>query len=189
LNLSQTGGPLGGDGNYQKVSADLDWWVPVGSFGAGAPGMRPIRMTVGLQARVGTVFGDATPFPFERFFMGGTQFGQALRGYDETEITPLGYIPRNATAIQSGQRLGDAFLTMTGEYAVRFTDNISVSAFADAGNVWNRVGDMDPSRLFRSAGVGVTIVTPFGPLGLDYAYGFDRTEPGWKFHFKLGQGF
>jgi outer membrane protein insertion porin family len=189
LNLSQTGGPLGGDGNFQKVSTDLDWWVPVGSFGAGAPGMRPIRMTIGLQARLGTVFGDATPFPFERFFMGGTQFGQTLRGYDETEITPLGYIPRNATAIASGQRLGDAFLTLTGEYAVRFTDNISVSAFADAGNVWNRVGDMDPSRLFRSAGVGVTIVTPFGPLGLDYAYGFDRTEPGWKFHFKLGQGF
>jgi outer membrane protein insertion porin family len=189
LTVAQTGGPLGGDGNYQKVSTDLDWWVPVGSFGAGTPGMRPIRMTVGLQARVGAVFGDATPFPFERFFVGGTQFGQQLRGYDETEITPLGYIPRNVTGIQSGQRLGDAFLTVTGEYAVRFTDNISVSAFADAGNVWNRVGDMDPSRLFRSAGLGITIVTPFGPLGLDYAYGFDRTEPGWKFHFKLGQGF
>jgi len=188
ISLGQTGGPLGGDGNFQKVTSEMDWWVPVGSFGAGAPGMRPIRMTIGLQARVGTVFGDASPFPFERFFVGGTQFGQSLRGYDETEITPLGYIPRNA-GLSSGQRLGDAFLTMTGEYAVRFTDNISVSAFADAGNVWQRVGDMDPSRLFRSAGLGVTIVTPFGPLGLDYAYGFDRTEPGWKFHFKLGQGF
>jgi outer membrane protein insertion porin family len=189
LNLTQTGGPLGGDGNYQKLTTDLDWWVPVGSLGGGQPGMRPIRMTVGLQARAGAVFGDATPFPFDRFFMGGTQFGQTLRGYDETEITPLGYIPRNAVGIASGERLGDAFLLLTGEYAVRFTDNISISLFADAGNVWNRVGDMDPSRLFRSAGAGVTIVTPFGPLGLDYAYGFDRTEPGWKFHFKLGQVF
>jgi outer membrane protein insertion porin family len=189
LSLGQTGGPLGGDGNYQKLSTEMDWWVPIGAFGAGAPGMRPVRMTIGLQARAGAVFGDAGLFPFERFFMGGTQFGQMLRGYDETEITPFGYIPRNAPGFSSGQRLGDAFLALTGEYAVRFTDNISVSAFADAGNVWNRVGDVDPSRLFRSAGVGLTIVTPFGPLGLDYAYGFDRTDPGWKFHFKLGQGF
>jgi outer membrane protein insertion porin family len=189
LSLGHTGGALGGDGDFQKLGGELDWWVPVASFGAGQPGMRPIRTTIGLQARMGAIFGDAGPFPFERFFMGGTQFGQMLRGYDETEITPLGYLPRNATGIGSQQRLGDAYLTLTGEYAVRFTDNISVSVFGDAGNVWNRVGDMDPSRLFRSAGVGVTIVTPFGPLGLDYAYGFDRTEPGWKFHFKLGQGF
>jgi outer membrane protein insertion porin family len=189
LNLSQTGGPLGGDGSYQKLSTEMDWWVPVASLGAGAPGMRPVRMTIGLQARAGAVFGDAGLFPFERFFMGGTQFGQMLRGYEETEITPFGYIPRNVAGFGSAQRLGDAFLSLSGEYAVRFTDNISVSAFADAGNVWNRVGDVDPSRLFRSAGVGLTIVTPFGPLGLDYAYGFDRTEPGWKFHFKLGQGF
>jgi outer membrane protein insertion porin family len=189
LNLGQTGGPLGGDGNYQKVTSDLEWWVPVGGLGGGQPGMSPIRMSIGLQARAGAVFGDAAAFPFERFFMGGTQFGQMLRGYDETEITPLGFVPRNAAGFASGQRLGDAFLALTGEYAVRFTDNISVSLFADAGNVWHRVGDMDPSRLFRSTGVGVTIVTPFGPLGLDYAYGFDRTEPGWKFHFKLGHGF
>jgi outer membrane protein insertion porin family len=189
LSLGQTGGPLGGDGNFQKLSSELDWWVPIGAFGAGAPGMRPVRMTIGLSARAGAVFGNAELFPFERFFMGGTQFGQMLRGYDETEITPFGYIPRNAPGFSSGQRLGDAFLALTAEYAVRFTDNISVSAFTDAGNVWNRVGDVDPSRLFRSAGVGLTIVTPFGPLGLDYAYGFDRADPGWKFHFKLGQGF
>lgn len=189
ISLGQTGGPLGGDGNYQKLTTNLEWWVPVGSFGAGAPGVRPIRTAIGLQVRTGAVFGDAELFPFERFFMGGTQFGQMLRGYDETEITPLGYIPRQDRRIPSGQRLGDAFLALTGEYAVRFTDNISVSLFADAGNVWSHVGDVNPSRLFRSAGVGLTIVTPFGPLGLDYAYGFDRTDPGWKFHFKLGQGF
>jgi outer membrane protein insertion porin family len=41
----------------------------------------------------------------------------------------------------------------------------------------------------------VAMVTPLGPLGLDYAYGFDkldvlgRRDPGWKLHFKLGQLF
>ena len=32
-------------------------------------------------------------FPFERFWMGGVQFGHPLRGYEETTVTPLGYIP------------------------------------------------------------------------------------------------
>ena len=47
---------------------------------------------------------------------------------------------------------------------------------------------MDPTRLLRGAGAGIMIVTPFGPLGLDYAYGFDKTRPGWQLHFKFGQG-
>jgi outer membrane translocation and assembly module TamA len=34
----------------------------------------------------------------------------------------------------------------------------------------------------------VQIVTPFGPIGLDYAYGLDRTVPGWQLHFRMGAG-
>jgi outer membrane translocation and assembly module TamA len=33
------------------------------------------------------------------------------------------------------------------------------------------------------------VVTPFGPIGLDLAYGFDKPDPGWEVHFKFGQGF
>ncbi|MGI9181009.1 MAG: outer membrane protein assembly factor BamA [Longimicrobiaceae bacterium] len=188
FSLGQTGGILGGDGDFQKATTDYEWWVPVGSLGGQQPGSRPIRMAIGLQARTGMIFGDAGRFPFERFFVGGTQFGQQLRGYEERTVTPFGYFDLRS-GLPSSQRLGDAFLVLTGEYAVRLMDNVSVSAFADAGNVWSNVSHIDPTRLLRGAGVGVTIVTPFGPLGLDYAYGFDRDEPGWKFHFKLGQGF
>ncbi len=188
LSVGQTGGPLGGDGNFQKVTTDFEWWVPVGRLGGGQPGARPIRMAIGLQARVGGVFGDASRFPFERFFLGGTQFGQPLRGYEERTITPFGIFDIGS-GLPSGQRLGDAFLTLGAEYAIRLSDMLSISAFADAGNIWDDARHFDPTRLYRGAGLGVTIVTPFGPLGLDYAYGFDRDRPGWKFHFKLGQGF
>ena len=41
----------------------------------------------------------------------------------------------------------------------------------------------------RGAGLGVQLVTPFGPIGLDYAYGFDKTRPGWQLHFRMGQGY
>jgi outer membrane protein insertion porin family len=187
ISIEQTGGPLGGDGNFQRLNTEAEWWVPVGQLGGGAPGSRPILMTFGLQARGGAVFGDAERFPLQRFFLGGTQWGQPLRGYEESTLTPFGYFERNSLGVSSAERLGDAFFTVTGEYAIRFNDNLSLSLFGDAGNIWNDAGSINPTRLFRSVGIGATIVTPFGPLGLDYAYGFDRDPPGFKFHFKINQ--
>lgn len=184
-----SGGVFGGDGEFQKYTVSGAWYVPVGSLGGDAPGSRPIRFTLGLQADAGALFGDASRFPFDRFWMGGVQFGRPLRGYDETTITPSGYIPRDAGNTSLAERFGDAYLRLSAEYAVRFTDNISLGLFYDAGNVWRTPSEVDPTRLLRGAGIGATIVTPFGPLGLDYAYGFDKDEPGWQLHFKFGQGF
>src|SRR5256884_7295767 len=69
-----------------------------------------------------------------------------------------------------------------------------VAAFYDAGNVGARAGQFNPPRLLRGAGIGLSIISPLGPIGIDWAYGFDRTNvlgqpaPGWKLHFKLGAG-
>lgn len=187
LEATFTGGMLGGDGEFQKYKASSTWWVPVGQVGGERPGTRPIRFALGLTAEAGALVGDARNFPFERFWMGGVQWGLPLRGYDETTITPAGYLPRNAGSLND--RFGDAYLRMSAEYAIRFNDNISMSAFFDAGNVWSGPEQFNPTQLYRGAGMGLTLITPFGPLGLDLAYGFDRDEPGWKFHFKFGQGF
>ena len=182
-----SGGPLGGDGDFQKYTITGNWWAPVGQFGGGGPGSRPVRMALGITTEAGAIFGDAARFPFERFWMGGVQFGQSLRGYDETTITPRGYFPKGSGSLE--ERLGNAYVRLSAEYAIRFSDNISVSAFGDAGNLWADPSAVNPTRLFRGAGLGVQLVTPFGPMGLDYAYGFDRTEPGWQLHFKFGQQF
>lgn len=184
-----SGGPLGGDGDFQKYTASGSWWVPIGQVGGGQPGSRPIRFALGFNAEAGVLFGDASRFPFERFWMGGVQFGRPLRGYDETTVTPLGYRARGTPGVSLEDRFGDAYLRLSAEYAVRFNDNLSLSLFYDAGGVWREPGQINPTRLLRGAGVGVTLITPFGPLGLDYAYGFDKTTPGWQLHFKLGQGF
>jgi outer membrane translocation and assembly module TamA len=99
-----------------------------------------------------------------------------------------GVLPRSAD-IPLEERFGDAYLRLSAEYAIRFNDNLSVGLFYDAGNVYADPRDFDSTRLMRGAGVGVMLVTPFGPIGLDYAYGFDKTKPGWQLHFKFGQGF
>lgn len=189
VNLEVNGGLLGGDGQFTRALAEGAWWTPVGQLGDASGGGRPIRFALGLTFKAGAVFGDASAFPFDRFWMGGVQFGQALRGYDETSITPLGYFPENSTAITDINRLGNAFFSLSAEYALRLNDQISAGLFYDAGNVFRDPGDFDPTRLFRGAGFGMQLVTPFGPIGLDYAYGFDRATPGWQLHFRMGPGF
>jgi outer membrane protein insertion porin family len=186
VTLEQTGGPLGGDGDYQKVLTQAEWWVPAGQLGSGP---RAPAMALGLSARAGAIFGDVGLFPFERFYVGGVLFGQPLRGYQESSIGPRGYDARCNTSLELGC-LGDAYFTVTGEYALRLSDALSVSVFGDAGNVFGSVGEFNTSRLFRGAGVGGTLVTPFlGAIGIDAAYGFDRPDPGWEIHFKMGNSF
>ncbi len=185
-NVDLNGGLLGGDGKFTKHMVEGSWWVPTARLGGSSPGSRPIILALGLRARGGAILGDADRFPFDRFWLGGVQFGESLRGYEETTITPAGYFTRGSSQIADIDRLGNAFLSIGAEYAIRLNDNISVSTFYDAGNVWRNVQEVNPARLFRGAGVGVQLVTPFGPIGLDYAYGFDRAVPGWQLHFRMG---
>ena len=190
VGVSQSGGPLGGRGNFQKIDLEGRFYAPLGQMGSPAA---PVKFVMGLSTRSGFVFGNA-PFFDQLFTLGGTQFFIPLRGYDEASITPFGYDP-NAGQQASPNAFGKAFFTMTGELGVRVSQMLYISTFLDAGNVWSRPAQFDPTRLFRGAGIGVAIVSPLGPLGLDYAYGFDRTDafgrpnPGWKLHFKLGNFF
>lgn len=186
-NVEFNGGLLGGDGQFTRHLWEAAWWVPLGTAGDGMA--QGPTLALGTSLKSGAIFGNPDRFPFDRFWMGGVQFGQTLRGYDETSVTPLGYFPENATGIADIDRLGNAFLTVTTELALRLNQSLSISTFFDAGNVWREPGEMDPSQLFRGAGMGLQLVTPFGPIGLDYAYGFDKAVPGWQLHFRMGPGF
>ena len=186
VNVAFTGGPLGGNGEFVKYTADGTWWLPVGGGDGAATG--GTTLALGMTMRLGVLQGHHSPFPFDRFWMGGVQFGEQLRGYDETTITPFGYFEDQSRDIRDIDRLGSAFFSMTAEIAVRIGAQMSASLFLDAGNVWRHAAEIDPTQLFKGAGVGMQIVTPFGPIGLDYAYGFDKLEPGWQLHFRLGPG-
>jgi outer membrane protein insertion porin family len=189
------GGILGGSSSYQRVTTELRTYAPLGQFGGDRPGSQPMKFVLGLAARGGVVFGDVGPFfTTQKFAMGGTQYGEMLRGYEEFSITPAGFVSGND---QNARRssFGNAFFSTTAELGLRFNQMIYVNAFFDAGNVYDQPRQFDPTRLFRGAGVGVALVTPLGPLGLDWAYGFDRLDafgrpdPKWQLHFRLGNIF
>jgi len=129
------------------------------------------------------------------FSVGGTQYGEPLRGYDEFSITPLGYNPQADQTQASVASFGNAFFVGTGELGLRINQSLYVNTFFEGGNNWAKPREFDPTRLFRSAGFGVSTLSPLGPLGVDIGYGFDKIDtqgrpaPSWKLHFKLGQFF
>jgi outer membrane protein insertion porin family len=195
LNAQFTGGPLGGSAAFQRYTGEMRSYATLAQFGGGRPGGSAIKVVTGLSSRAGVLFGNAGPFYLQRFSLGGVQFGEPLRGYEEFSITPRGYVPGGGQFEAQLESFGNAFFTTTAELGIRFGPQLYLNAFYDAGNIWARAQDFDPTRLFRGAGVGASLITPLGPLGLDLGYGFDRRDangrpaPKWQLHFRLGQFF
>ena len=133
--------------------------------------------------------------PFETFDVGGdgmTGYSSyatesiALRGYENSSLTPYGYEGYAYTRLGLELRYPLMLETSTSIYAL---------GFVEAGNAWHDVKNFNPFELKRSAGVGVRIFLPMiGMMGIDWAYGFDKIRGssdygGSQFHFILGQEF
>ncbi len=196
INASFTGGPLGGTASFQRYTTETTAYVPVAQLGGTRPGQQPMIMVAGLSTRTGAVLGSTGPFFFsQEFALGGVQYGERLRGYEEFSITPDGYLLGTGTYNATRGSFGKAFFATTAELGLRMNQSLYVNVFAEAGNVWRRAREIDPTRLYRSLGLGASVITPFGPLGLDYAYGLDRVDlagrraPKWQLHFRFGQIF
>jgi outer membrane protein insertion porin family len=193
--LQLNGGPLGGSASFQRLTTEMRTYSTVATFGKGL-GPEPLALVLGLSARAGALFGNPGPFfVSQSFSLGGVQYGNPLRGYEEFSITPQGYLP-NADQFQAQRSsFGNAYYTSTAELGLRVNQQLYLDTFYDAGNIWEHPRDFDPTRLFRGAGFGASLVTPLGPLGVDLGYGFDRTntlgqkDPKWQVHFKFGQIF
>ncbi len=196
LSVDFDGGILGGTAHYQRAIGELRGYATLATFGANEIGSAPIKIVFGEKIRLGTVFGSTGPFFYSQAFaMGGVQYGEMLRGYPEFSITPQGFLTGTSTFNATAASFGNTFMTTTTEMGLRMNSSIYLDVFLDAGNLWAGPRDFDPTRLFKGAGIGISIVTPLGPLGLDEAYGFDkldalgRPNPGWQTHFRLGNIF
>lgn len=135
--------------------------------------------------------------PFENYYFGGDgmsgygSFGTetiALRGYENGSIAG-----QNGDYAYAYTRLG---LELRYPLMLEGSTNIYALAFAEAGNAWANVNQMNPFKLRKSAGFGVRLFLNFiGMMGIDWAYGFDKYAPsgqkigGSHFHFVLGQEF
>lgn len=196
LAVQFNGGLLGGTSTFQRALGTVKSTATVAQFGGGNLGQDPMRLTLALTVKGGAIFGDPGPFfVSQSFTLGGTQYGEQLRGYDEFSVTPFGYNPLASDQQARRESFGNAFYTSSAELGLRLTPQLYLDVFYDVGNIWQKPTEFDPTRVFRGAGFGGAVVTPLGPLGVDLGYGFDRRDltgrkaPGWQVHFKFGQIF
>lgn len=187
LQFDLSGGPfLPGDVDYLKIDANLEFYRRL--FGTN-------KLTIFLGNYYGMIYElvENTPIqPFEYYYMGGSGLiiaTEPLRGYDDRTIGP-----KNA----NGQVIGGKIFTRN-TIELRFALTLQpiplyLLAFAEAGNVWRNMKDINLFDLKRSVGIGARVlVNPIGLIGFDFGYGFDRKsvsgqDPSWLFHFQFGRG-
>jgi len=126
-----------------------------------------------------------------RFFAGGST---TVRGFQLDRLGVREIL--NEDGLSDG---GNALVVLNAE--VRFSAgelfgrNLTLVGFTDAGNVFDRIGDLSLRRLRATAGFGFRYDSPFGPVRLDFGFKLDRftfakgRERRWEFHLSLGEVF
>jgi outer membrane protein insertion porin family len=157
---------------YHKWRFDAEWFTKVW-------GNLVIR-TSSKFGFLGNYSGRTGDSPFDRFELGGDGISN-FRFFGKDIFSLRGYEANGANSVtNSDSRLGyNIFNKFTLELRYPITLNpsstIYMLAFAEGGNVYNKIQNYDPFNLKRTAGLGVRVLLPmFGLLGVDYGFGFDK---------------
>jgi outer membrane translocation and assembly module TamA len=185
LHLEQAGGWLPGSYDFYLAALDVRQYT---SFGR--------RVVLANRLQTGSIDGigqgltvdDTSSVPFSRrYFLGGST---SLRGWGRLEVSPLsGGLPIG----------GLTMLEMNSELRLAISRNISVVAFIDAGNAWERSWQFELDDLRAAVGPGLRYRTPIGPVRADVGYQLtpidgllidgEPEKRHWRVHFSIGQAF
>ncbi len=168
---------LVGDSKYFRMVYEHQWYRPLTSY-----------MTLALKGEFDYGHGiDHNEYPvFKNFYAGGIG---SVRGYYSSS---LGYVdPENLDALGGASRLiGNAELQFPfpGQGKDR---SLRWFAFLDGGQVYQEGQRMRLQELRYATGLGISWISPVGPLKLSYAKPLnaqpgDRLE---RFQFQMGTGF
>ena len=138
-------------------------------------------LAVSLRSGVAEGYNHTSELPLvERFFLGGRT---TVRGYDQDTLGPKG---ADGTPIG-----GNAFVMGNFELRTDVGRGFGVVTFVDAGDVWEKIQDIDAAQLKFTTGLGLRYKTPVGPLSIDYGVKLSREkgESLGAIHFSIGQAF
>lgn len=165
-----------GDTRYIKANYQIQQYVPL---------TKKYTLAFNTELGWGKGFGDR-PFPvFKNFYSGGLG---SVRGFDQGTLGPRDLI---------GSSLGGTKkITLNAEFITPFPGagndrTLRLFAFVDAGNVFGENEDVRASDLRASTGLGLSWISPMGPLRLAYAHPIrkqagDRIE---ELQFQIGTSF
>ena len=127
---------------------------------------------------------DSLPF-YKRYFGGGSG---SIRGFGNKTLGPT--YPNGSAKGGEVSLLGSANL-ITPAFFFDNNENMRMSAFIDAGNIFEKTSNIDLGDIRMSAGFGFAYLSPIGPIGAFISTpilkkaGDDIEE----FGFSLGTGF
>ncbi len=167
---------IAGDIRYWRLNTKFQQYVPLSK-----------RFTLGFNADLGWGRGlDGKPYPiFKNFYGGGLG---TVRGFEQNSLGPVdvtgGYLGGN-------RRLNlntELYLPVPGTGNDR---TLRFFTYVDAGNVWGEDEKLSVSSIRAAAGLGVTWVSPVGPLKISYGKAIrkqsqDRLQP---LQFQIGTAF
>ena len=178
-------------GRYQRVNLE---WSPIGDVQYTRINLQhqefwplPFRMSVGLNAEIGIGKGlGGKPYPvFKNFYGGGLG---TVRVFEQGS---LGVVDPTGAYIGGNRRFN---LNTELYFPVPGTGNdrsLRIFAFADVGNVWAEDEKITGSSLRSSAGLGLSWISPVGPLKLSWGkpLQLQRNDRIQRFQFQIGTAF
>jgi outer membrane protein insertion porin family len=167
---------LAGEVRYLKTNLQYQEYWPL-----------PLRMTLGVNAEVGIGKGlGGKPFPvFKNFYGGGLG---TVRAFEQGS---LGVVDPTGAYIGGARRFnlnGELYFPVPGTGSDR---TLRIFAFTDAGNVWREDETVTASSLRVSAGLGLSWISPVGPLKLSWGVPLrvQRNDRIQRFQFQIGTAF
>lgn len=165
-----------GDVRYARVNAQYQQYFPLFS-----------KFTLGINGEVGLGYGlGGKPYPiFKNFYGGGLG---SVRAFEQGSFGGV-----DITGAYDG---GPKRLNLNSELYIPVPGSgndktLRIFAFADAGNVWRDSDPLSLADLRASAGLGLSWISPVGPLKLSYGMPL-RSQKGDKiqrFQFQIGTAF
>jgi outer membrane protein insertion porin family len=165
-----------GDLQYARINLQLQQYLSM-----------PYNLTLGLNGEVGWGIGiGPRPYPvFKNFYSGGLGSVRVFEQNSLGVIDPTGAFIGGTRKMNANAELYIPVPGMGNDKSLRFF------AFFDIGNAWGEDQALTWDSLRASTGLGISWVSPMGPLKLSYgtpvmSQGTDRIQP---FQFQIGTRF
>jgi len=169
---------IAGDTRYLRTNTQFQQYFPLSK-----------KYTFGINAELGWGKGlGGRPYPIFKNFYGGGLGGGTVRGFEQNSLGP----PDVTGAFIGGNRRvninAELYLPVPGTGNDR---TLRLFTYFDAGNVWGEPEKIRFGDLRSSAGVGLSWVSPVGPLKISYGTPInkrpqDRIQ---RLQFQIGTAF